>query len=421
MLGIDAPTSMEGRPFSVRDTDASFGTRRAFLVQANVDAMFRDGLVTTSQAVYVVLAVLVAAGVAVLSWTNRHRRALRYGALLLLGFPTVTYLSAPLHLATNGGAAAFWAFVAVASVGFVGLCEFVGRRSTLGPLLCALSLVVGIHLVDAFTAVHLEFNTPFGYSATVGIRLAGIGNPTFAQLAAAAVVLAGFVAARTRKHATGLAVALLGVTLVALIPPIFGQSFGATLAATPAFVLFAWLVVGRQVRARHVGALAVLLVASGLTVGFLDLLRPANQRTHVGRFFEQVGNEGWSGFEIVIHRKASLNFETFSNTGWVVLIVAALALLAWLWWGPTRASHQPRNVSPAVRATVAGLATLMVLGYVFKDSGIAVPALMLGVTIAVLAFVVPDPTHDTAAPDTPAPDTRAIPVPDRTLTSTTAP
>jgi hypothetical protein len=398
VFGIPAPTSMEGQPMLGGHGNASFADRRAFLVQANADGLFRDQLVDPAQSVYATLTIFVAAGVALLAWTDRHRHLLRVGALGLLAYPTVTYLAAPRHFASNGGTSAFWLFVAIATVGFALVCELIGRRGPVGPLVCALGLVVGLHLVDAFTGLHLEFNTPFGYSPTIGIRIAGIGNQTFAQLAAASLLLAGFVAARTRWHRPALAVGLLGVTLVALIAPFFGQNFGATLAATPAFVVFAWLLARRPVRVRHIAALGAILVSSGLAVGFVDLLRPAKQRTHIGRFFAQVINHGWPGFIMVIHRKAASNLETFSNTGWLLLIIASVALLVFLAFGPAQSLRQLRQSPPAVRATTASLATLMVLGYAFKDSGIAVPAMMLGVTVAVLAFVIPDHTPNRAQP-----------------------
>jgi hypothetical protein len=388
-LGIDAPSRMEGRPMTRVDSDASLTARQQFLTQADADSRFRDSLVAISQNIYIALAVTVAAAVILLHWTSRYRRLVQLGALVLLGFPTASYLSAPFHFVTHGGTAAYWSLVAAATVAFTATCWYGGRRHRLGPLFVALGVVVGVHLLDAFSGLHLEFNTPFGYSATVGIRLAGIANPTFAQLGAAALLLAGLVAARLR-HGHALALGLLAVTLVALVPPIFGQSFGATLAATPAFVLFAWLLAGRRVRFRHLVALAVVLIGSGLTVGFLDLLRPADQRSHVGRFFEQVGNEGWDGFLIVIHRKASLNLETFSKTGWLVLIAAALAMVAWSWWAPPRPLRQLPFAPQVQYATAAGLATLIVLGYLFKDSGIAVPAIMLAVTTATVAYLLAD-------------------------------
>lgn len=387
LLGIPAPTSMEGQPVTTAAGPASLTTRRAFLVQANADGLFRDQIVDPAQSAYATLAVLVAAGIGLLAWTDRHRLLLRFAALALLVYPSVTYFAGTFHFATNGGVGAFWLFVGVASVVVIFACDLVGRRRPLGPLLCALGLVVGLHLADAFTGLHLEFNTPFGYSPTVGIRIAGIGNQTFAQLAPAAVLLAGFIAARAQRHRPTIALGLLGVTLVALIAPFFGQNFGATLAATPAFVVFAWLLGGRKVRVGHVVALGAIIIAAGLTVGIVDLLRPAQQRTHIGRFFTQVMNHGWSGFAMVIGRKAGANLETFSNTGWILVLAASVALLAFLAWGPTHSLRRLRHSPPAVQATTASLATLMVLGYAFKDSGIAVTAMMLGVSIAALAFV----------------------------------
>jgi hypothetical protein len=229
--------------------------------------------------------------------------------------------------------------------------------------------------------------------------VAGIGNQTFAQLSAAALLLAGFIAAKNRSHRPAIGIALLGVTLVALAAPFFGQNFGSALAATPAFVLFAWLLTGHRVRVRHVVALGGIIVAAGLTVGFVDLLLPSKQRTHVGRFFSQVGNSGWSGFTMVIGRKISANLETFSNTGWLLLIITSLALIAFLAWGPVQGLRKLRAGPVAARATAIALATLMLLGYAFKDSGIAVPAMMLGVTLAARAFVTPGGTADHDLPD----------------------
>lgn len=388
LLGISAPTSMQGQPMSSIHNSTSLSDRRAFLVQASADGLFRDQLVDTVQTVYVTYAIVVAVGVALLAWTDRHRRLLLIAALGLLAYPSATYLAGVLHFATSGGIDRFWLVIVAVSVVVVALCELIGRRTPLGPLIVALALIVGLHLIDAFTGLRLEFNTPFGYSPTIGIRLAGIGNQTFAQLAAAAVLLAGFIAAKARPHRTVLAIGLLGVTLVALAAPFFGQNFGAALAATPAFVLFAWLVTEQRVRVRHFVALGVIVVVAGLSVGFVDLLRPAQQRTHIGQFFSQVGNHGWSGFTMVIGRKINENLETFSNTGWLLLLIAGLALLAFLAWGPTQSLRRLLDSPPAARATAASLATLMVLGYAFKDSGIAVPAMMLGVTVAALAFVV---------------------------------
>ena len=58
-------------------------------------------------------------------------------------------------------------------------------------LLVALGSIIVLHVVDLVTGAHLEWNTVFGYSPTIGIRFVGEGNLTFSQLAAAAVLFAG--------------------------------------------------------------------------------------------------------------------------------------------------------------------------------------------------------------------------------------
>ena len=61
-------------------------------------------------------------------------------------------------------------------------------------VLAGLGTVIALHLVDLVTGAHLEWNTVFGYSPTIGIRFVGQGNMTFSQLAAAAVLFAGLLA-----------------------------------------------------------------------------------------------------------------------------------------------------------------------------------------------------------------------------------
>ena len=193
----------------------------------------------------------------------------------------------------------------------------------------------------------------FGYSATVGIRFSGIGNQSSALLATAAVLVAAFAAWRcSRPWGTRIALAVLVVSFVAITPPLFGQDFGGTLAAAPVFALLGWLLLGRRVTVKAVLALGGILLASGLAVGFLDLLRPRDQRSHVGRFFEKVGNEGFSGFSSVIERKSGENAATFSSTIYVVLIVVVVVAGVLLWFRPPRPLVGGARTGPDASARV---------------------------------------------------------------------
>ena len=97
---------------------------------------------------------------------------------------------------------AYWAFLFVAAAADRdGMCSRSvvairpGRSSSRSrsPLSCtSLDLVAG---------AHLELNTVFGYSATIGIRVSGQGNLTFAQLTAAVILLAGLARVATARAA----------------------------------------------------------------------------------------------------------------------------------------------------------------------------------------------------------------------------
>jgi hypothetical protein len=267
------------------------------------------------------------------------------------------------------------------------VCRLLARRY-LDALLWALGALLTVNVVDQLTGGHLEFNSVFGYSGTVGIRFSGIGNQSSALLATSAVLVAAFVAWRfARPWGTRIALAVLVVSFVAITPPLFGQDFGGTLAAAPAFALLGWLLLGRRVTVKAVLALVGILVASGLVVGFLDLLRPHDQRSHVGRFFEKVGNEGFSGFSSVIERKSGENAATFSSTIYLILIVVVVVAGVLLWLRPPRPLEAALARVPTLRAASVSLGVLILLSYGLNDSGLAIPAIMLALVTAVASYV----------------------------------
>ena len=294
-----------------------------------------------------------------------------------------------LHFGEHGGKAAFWSFMLVFAVVFAVACRLLAQRQRLDALLWALGALLAVTVVDQLTGGHLELNSVFGYSATVGIRFSGIGNQSSALLATAAVLVAAFAAWRcSRPWGTRIALAVLVVSFVAITPPLFGQDFGGTLAAAPAFALLGWLLLGRRVTVKAVLALGGILLASGLAVGFLDLLRPRDQRSHVGRFFEKVGNEGFSGFSSVIERKSGENAATFSSTIYVVLIVVVVVAGVLLWFRPPRPLVGGLARVPTLRPASASLATLILLSYGLNDSGLAIPAIMLALVTATASYVI---------------------------------
>jgi hypothetical protein len=387
-LGIDVPDSMEGRPFTVDATSKDYDARLDFLIDGNRAAVFRDATIGTATALLVVLALLLGAGMLALArWPSRRgSTVLELVALALIGFLAATFLAGLLPFFRWGGGA-YWLFVLAVAVAVALVATVAGRRDRLLPVVLALGLLTAIHLVDALTGAHLELDTVFGYTPTVGIRVAGLGNPGSAQLSAAALLFVALLVARYPGRRVRLAgVILLAVTAAVIAAPFFGQDFGGAISVTPAYVLLAVMLYDRRVSLRGVLTLAGVLVLSGLAAGFADLMRPADQRTHVGRFFEKVGNDGFGGFTTVVERKASLMLGTFHNTGWVLLVVLLVAGLVYLGRRTEALARVAAKVS-TLRAALWGFAVMAVLGMVLNDSGIQVPGMMLAVLVPTVAWL----------------------------------
>ena len=385
LLGIERPEEMEGRPFEVESSSASYESRVKTLVQANRAAVFRDSNIGKATAILVVATLLLAA-CALLVFRRRlvgATQVLEVAALAVLGFLVGTFVSGffPWYKWAGG---LYFGFLLVFALAYALVCFALGRRHPADALLLGLGGMMTLHLLDALTGARLEFNTVFGYTPTIGIRLAGLGNPGSAQVCASTLLFAALLAWRVPPP-TGrrIAVALLAITVIVVGAPFFGQDFGGAITAAPAYLLLGLLLYDRRITTRAVALLAVALVGVGLAVGFVDLTRPADSRTHVGRFFEKVGDEGLAGFFTVIGRKLSLMLATFGNTGWVLLVAGVLGALAYLAWRTDRLRALTRAV-PTLRAALISFAVLAVLGTVLNDSGIQVMGMMLTVLVPTL-------------------------------------
>jgi hypothetical protein len=116
-----------------------------------------------------------------------------------------------------------------------------------------------------------------------------------------------------------------------------------------------------------------------VALGLLDLTRDPSHRTHLGRLFERIGKDGWSGFATVVGRKMNMNLATLTSSVWRWLFIPVLLLAAYvLWRAPGRFSTLREHV-PTLEQAWIGIGAAAVLGYALNDSGIAVPGVMLAV------------------------------------------
>jgi hypothetical protein len=383
LLGVERPDSMEGRPYEVHPRSWARPPLGRF-VEADREARFRDRMLGPVAGTYVVIEILLSLLVTYI--LVRHpgrtglRRAFDFVGLWLLAVVPLTFLGPLLDLDTVGP------YLALVVGGGVVLAAAAGALGgPVRPLAVLLALLLALHVGDVVTGSHLQLSTVFGYSPTVGGRFAGFGNLTFGQVAAGAVLLAGLTAYMVPgRRGVHMAIAVLVTALLADGLPFWGADVGGVLAAVPAFALVALGLSGRTVSRRRLMALVaggVVLVAA---LGFLDLLRPAESRTHLGRLFEQIGSDGVRPFADAVQRKIATNLSVIPTSIWIPLVPAVLGFYAWLAFGSAFRLKEIRRRAPQMRPAFVGLLVAAALGLALNDSGVAIPAMMLGVLNPVL-------------------------------------
>lgn len=388
LVDVDQPPSMEGRRFERSTAGAPTGAGRAAdLDQIDQASRYRDRMVAPVAITFVVLQALLWIGAALVlrRQAPRLRRLVGLAALAMLAYLPATYLAGlvDFHAAPT---AAYWVFMVGLTTLLAVLASLVGRRSDLDPLLLCLGLVFGLLVVDIVAGAPLQLNTVFGYSPTVGGRFAGLGNLAYGQFAGAAFLLYGLLSRRLAGRSWASVVAF-GVLLVAIVVdgmPFWGSDVGGVLAFVPAVGVTVARLHGHRVRWRSMalwGTAAVVVVGA---LAAVDLTRPADRRTHLGRLVESVADQGLGALETVVSRKLGANFSLITSSVWTAMVPIALSFVVYLLW---RAPGHVRSIRDTIRESLAGLAVVGFLGFALNDSGIAVPGVMLGVVNATLVYL----------------------------------
>ena len=379
-LGIDRHPAMLGRPFF---STAGSADRVADAIETDREAVFVDGVRAPVTTVFVVAQVVLYLVVAWLltkrrSHTGGLTRGLEGAALAVVAFPLCTYLAGFLsqHELGPWGYAALLAGLVVALV----ISVMISVERSLDRLLALTGLTCAVLLIDALVGTPLQVNTAFSYSPLVAGRFAGFGNTAFSVLGAATVITATLIVHRGRGDRRSLVQAALLFAVVIVIDggPAWGSDVGGVLAFVPAFGL-TWVLL-----ARKRPSLKLILICAGAAIAALglflavDMARAPESRTHLARLFEDVRARGIGAFGDAVGRKIETNLRVFTSTIWTYLVPPALAFLAWLLLRPQKRWERLAVEYPILRAGLIGGLILSVLGFLVNDSGIVVPAVILG-------------------------------------------
>ncbi len=278
------------------------------------------------------------------------------------------------------------------------------RNWLLGPLGVVAAITAVVIAIDIATGATLQLESLMGTRSLVAGRFYGFNNTAFALFATAAVLLAvavtnPLVARGRRGAAVGIVVAIgVAATLLDGLPSI-GADFGGPPALVPGFAVLALLAAG--VRLNWWRALSVL-AAGAVTVtvfAVIDWLRPADSRTHLGRFVETVLDGGlWP----VVARKLKQNVDILFTNELTLLAIGGLVVVILVLGRPLRtavgapaggaygwlSSGAPLTRlgtdAPMLRSGLVALTVTLGIGFAVNDSGVVIPAIGIAITVPLL-------------------------------------
>lgn len=408
-LGHDRPPSMNGQPLRAGGEHADLAAAVQELRDLNTAATVHHRNVGTFFWVLVVLsAVVVVLGAVVLGGWQRRPRAVASGAgargllrvlaLAVAAVPAATYLAGlfPWERAAAPVPALVGA-IAVADLAVVG-AALAGpwRRARTGPPSVVLAVTLGTLLLDVLTGSTLELNGLLGYDAIVAGRFTGYGNLSFGLLSVSALLVTAALATAAGRRAgegraravTGGAVVGIGLVTVGVIgAPSLGRDFGGVLSAMPGFLLLAMLLARVRVTLVRLAAILAVAVLAVGTVAVLDWAGPPDDRSHLGRFVDQVlTGEAWT----VVSRKAQANVDILLGSPLAWMLPVALVAAAWLLrpGGLLRGgAGLPPEDARVLRAGLLAGALSLTLGAAVNDSGVALPAAAAALLVPLLVWL----------------------------------
>ncbi|HOV43299.1 MAG TPA: hypothetical protein PLE01_05210 [Syntrophothermus lipocalidus] len=271
-------------------------------------------------------------------------------------------------------------------VGFVGLTVVLllaavgtifraAGSSVLNRFLTIALLTVLLLDIDVITGCQLIKSSVLGYDPSSGARYYGIGNEYMGVLIGTTIIAATIAYQKWRNRfwlvGTG---AFFALQVFILAAPNLGANAGGTIAALAAFALTVILMSGLRLRARTVLGIGLLVVSLVVLMAALDMQRPPELQSHIGRAANMIISGGWTEAYGIITRKLAMNIKLIRYTIWSRVFLVSLATLAVLLYRPHGVIKSIGEEYPYVLRGLVGVVTGAFVALVFNDSGIVAAA-----------------------------------------------
>ena len=380
VLGVERPGGMIGGALRQADAGGDTSAHLSRLEEVDRTAAYRERIYLGSTMGYIGFQALLYL-LAVWVFTRLGPRggaagALRLGVLAVAAHPMATFLHRWIPGVEDSG---WWGVVGLLALDLLlgAAALALGRRRGVAPLGWIAAGTIVVLASDVAGGAGLQMSSLLGYSFHSAGRFTGFGNQAFAVLAATTVLAAAIHVHHAPRRGEALVAVGLLFAFVTILDgsPALGSDVGGILTMVPVFGLTWLALAGRRLSWR------TILIAGGVTLlaltaaAAVDVARPAETQTHLGRLAEDVLARGPEPLLETVGRKAAANLRTWGSPWVWGLAVLAISLLTVLI--VDRNWHRILPPGTALRAGVAGTVAAGVLGYAVNDSGVVVAALVL--------------------------------------------
>ena len=399
-LGIRPPASLGGTPIEFvpagESSDQSASKRLQALLDYDQSSYEVRGLVQPFVYGWVLLQMVLYLGAALLwkrGWSTEPRRHqllvdTRRLAIIAATVPVSTFLANLLP---------WWRFSipmvsVIASVALfasaISALALLGpwRRRTFGPLVVVCVTTMAVLALDVMTGSRLQLSSLMGLQPVIGGRFYGMGNESFALFATATLMLCIAVASHLitlgQRRNAAIAVAAIGMgAIIVDASPSWGSDTAGLTALLPAVIVLVVTILQIKLTWRVLLAIGGGTGAFVILLSLLDWMRPAQSRSHLGRFVQTTLDGG--AWDLIV-RKLVQNATLFLSYPLSLLIPVMLVIFGYVlarpnWWAAAPLGRAFADI-PLLRPGLITIMIMWVLGFALKDSGAAIPA--LGATLA---------------------------------------
>ncbi|MEO7803118.1 MAG: hypothetical protein ABIS18_01365, partial [Actinomycetota bacterium] len=381
LFELDAPAAMTGRALRDERTDDSARVDR--LASISEEASFHLRWVGKFFFLFVALQMVLY----LYAYSRLSRHSPRGVALLKVA--TLAFLAMPVaSMIVNVARFERWGPTpaTVMLLGISGILAFIGvkgpwRHRVAGPPAAILGFSVLFVAGDLLTGAHGQLSSFIGYSPIVGGRFFGIGNLGLALFGTAGLL----VASSLTRYGSRTSVAMVGLFGLAMVLldglPTLGADFGGVIAIVAGFGSLIVMLAGKRLSWVKLLILLACAAAFAGAIGFADSLRPLQQQTHVGRFISSLLQRGPSAVSDILIRKAMANWSLLTTSVLSLSIPIAVAFTIFVLLRPKGRLRAMFDTHPELRAGLIAALILNVVGFAVNDSGVAIPAMGLGIAV----------------------------------------